>query len=517
MYYSTNSDQLMLDDFALPFGGKLRANNRWVKLSQIMPWDHIEQIYMNSMSTETGRPAIPARIAFGAIFIKESEDLTDEECVTAISENPYMQYFLGLDEFEQDPLFDPSMMVRFRKRFPAEYVSQVNEFVCTGKWPEEESDSEAKDVQEILEAYEAQAQQETQEQEDNDQDDDDKKPPKSLRGKKNPNTSRKKQKRQKKNKGKLIIDATVAPSDIKYPTDIDLLNQCRTHLETAVDCYWAHVPHKGHKLPYSPKKARKSYLNISKSKKWTAKKLRAGIQEQLRYIELAFNRLNVFVAQVPDLKLPRYLLDRLEVIPKVYAQQKEMFEKNTHTCADRIVSLAQPFVRPIQRGKRPNPTEFGQKLHLSVVDGYTYLERISWSNFNEGCDLKSAVEAYHKRFGYYPEAVLADRIYQTRENRKYCKELGIRLTGPALGRKKAGDTGAKEARQMYKDSCERNVVEGRNGNLKRRYGLDLIMSKLQETSETEAMLNILAMNADHRLRRWLMLFFGSRRILPVLQ
>ena len=499
-YYSTDSEQLMLDDFAMPFGGSLNPNNRWVKLSRIMPWEHIERIYLESMSVETGRRAFSSRIAFGAIFIKEYKNLTDVECVAEIQENPYMQYFLGLQRFQQEPLFDSSMMVHFRKRFPAEEVSRINEYICTGKWPEKEPEDAAQP-----------------EQDEEDQDDDHKQPPKSLRGKKNPNTSKKKQKRQKKNKGKLIMDATVAPSDIKYPTDIDLLNQCRTHLEKAVDLFWVQVPHIGHKLPYSPKKARKSYLNISKSKKWTSKMLRSGIQEQLRYIELAQKRLDHFMAQLPDLKLPRYLLDRLEVIPKVYAQQKEMFEKNTHICEDRIVSLAQPFVRPIQRGKRPNPTEFGQKLHLSVVDGYTYLERSSWSNFNEGSDLKSVVEAYHKRFGFYPEAVLADRIYQTRENRRYCKELGIRLTGPALGRKKTGETGAKEARQMYRDACERNAVEGRNGNLKRRYGLDRIMSKLEETSETEAILNILAMNAAQKLRRWLMHFFRIYRLKLVFQ
>ena len=142
---------------------------------------------------------------------------------------------------------------------------------------------------------------------------------------------------------------------------------------------------------------------------------------------------------------------------------------------NRIVSLAQPHVRPIQRGKRPNPTEFGQKLHLS--------------------------------FGYYPEAVLADKIYQTRENRRYCKALGIRLSGPPLGRKRAGEAGSKETRQMRKDACERNGIESSNGVAKRKYGLDLIMSKLDETAKTEAALVILAMNAAHRLRRWLLRFF----------
>ena len=84
----------------------------------------------------------------------------------------------------------------------------------------------------------------------------------------------------------------------------------------------------------------------------------------------------------------------------------------------------------LHRAGCPYPTEFGQKLHLSVVDGYTYLEQTSWNNFNEGCNLEAAVEDYARKFGCYPSAVLADRIYQTRANKLYCKELGIRLSGP---------------------------------------------------------------------------------------
>ena len=103
--------------------------------------------------------------------------------------------------------------------------------------------------------------------------------------------------------------------------------------------------------------------------------------------------------------------------------------------------------------------------------------------------------------------MLADKIYQTRENRRYCKALGIRLSGPPLGRKRAGEAGGKENRQMQKDACERNGIESSNGVAKRRYGLDLIMAKLDETAKTEAALVILAMNAAHRLRRWLLRFF----------
>ncbi len=229
---------------------------------------------------------------------------------------------------------------------------------------------------------------------------------------------------------------------------------------------------------------------------------------------MATKRLETLKAQVPDFeqRFPRWLRDRLNVIPKVYAQQKEMFDNNTHICPDRIVSLAQPHVRPISRGKRPNPTEFGQKLHLSVVDGYTFLEQTRWNNFNEGTDLQAAVEDYFRKFGCYPAAVLADQIYQTRTNKLYCKERNIRLSGLPLGRRRSDETDAKLQRQMYKDSCRRNTIESRNGNAKRRFGLDLIMTKLDESSKTVAALIILAMNASRRLARWLALFF---RTLPV--
>ena len=191
--------------------------------------------------------------------------------------------------------------------------------------------------------------------------------------------------------------------------------------------------------------------------------------------------------------LPSWLRQRLEVLPVVYFQQKQMFDYGTHTCNDRIFSISQPHVRPIVRWKRPNPTEFGQKLHLSVVNGYTFVEQTSWSVCNESTYLADVVKEYKRKYGCYPSAILADKIYQSRLNRKYCKAHGIRLSGPALGRPKGAK--ASENTQIYHNSYDRNIVEGCNGNLKRKYGLGLIMSKLDETAKTEAALDILLMNS----------------------
>jgi len=511
MYYQEDWDQISMEEFFLPFGGRLRKDNRWVRLASIVPWAHIEGIYIQKLSEETGRPALSSRIAFGAIFIKEYDHLTDERTVENIQENPYMQYFLGLHEFHSEPLFDPSMLVHFRKRFPVEELAKINEFICTGRWPEAQRNVDRNDKNDH-EPPVPPANAEDEEENSS--------TPSKQSGKQNRNTSQKKkkqQKKRKKNRGKLLLDATVAPADIKYPTDIDLVNKCREHLETAIEILWKEVPHKGHKLPYSTRKARKSYLKLAKSKKWTRAKCRKAIGEQLNYIELAVKRLEALKQQVPDFeqRFPRWLRDRLAVIPVVYAQQKEMFANDTHVCADRIVSLAQPHVRPISRGKRPNPTEFGQKLHLSVVDGYTFLEQTSWNNFNEGSDLQAAVDDYLRKFGCYPTAVLADKIYQSRANKLYCKQRNIRLSGLPLGRRRSNETDVKLQRQMYKDSCQRNAIEGRNGVAKRRFGLDLIMAKLDETAKTEAALVILAMNASHRLALWLAHFFRCLFSLPV--
>ena len=136
MYYKHNSDQVYIDDFFLPFGGKLRKDNRWVQMAAMMPWSYIDEVYARNMSCETGRPSISSRIAFGALFIKEYCNLSDESTVAEIQENPYMQYFLGLHAFEDQPLFNPSMMVHFRKRFPVDEAAKINEYFCTGKRPE---------------------------------------------------------------------------------------------------------------------------------------------------------------------------------------------------------------------------------------------------------------------------------------------------------------------------------------------------------------------------------------------
>lgn len=87
---------------------------------------------------------------------------------------------------------------------------------------------------------------------------------------------------------------------------------------------------------------------------------------------------------------------------------------------------------------------------------------MSWDNFNESGDLKAQVEAYHRFTGYYPESVHAERIYRNRENRAWCKEKGIRISGPALGRPRANVSKERKKQAAY-DERIRNAIEGKFG------------------------------------------------------
>jgi hypothetical protein len=176
-----------------------------------------------------------------------------------------------------------------------------------------------------------------------------------------------------------------------------------------------------------------------------------------------------------------------------------MYEERTHKVDNRIVSISQPHIRPIVRGKVNAPVEFGAKAATARIGGFSFVIHMSYENFSEAKYLKESVEEYRRIFGFYPAVVICDKLYGTRENRDYCKSKGIRLSGPKLGRK-SEEIKEAERRQAYLDNCERNAIEGDYGILKRKYGLDRVMAKLDGTGFTTISLGFFVMNMQ-RLHR----------------
>lgn len=311
-----------------------------------------------------------------------------------------------------------------------------------------------------------------------------------------------------KNKGKLMLDATCTPSDIKYPTDLGLLNEARKHTEKVIDKLYK--TQKG-KLKAKPrtyrKKARKDYLAIAKQKKPSRKKRTQAIKKQLQYLKRNLKHIDELVnlgAELTVLKRRDYQL--LLVVQEIYRQQLGMFDNKKNSIEDRIVSLTQPYLRPIVRGKARQNTEFGAKISASYYDGFVFLDHLSWDNFNESKDLKAQVEAFRNYTGHYPESVHVDQIYRSRENRAWCKERGIRISGPPLGRPKKS-VSLEEKKQAQLDARIRNEIEGKFGQGKRREGLNLIMTKLSNTSETAIAISFLVMNLNTLFSRGYYLLF----------
>lgn len=287
------------------------------------------------------------------------------------------------------------------------------------------------------------------------------------------------------------------PADIRYPTDHSLLNEAREKTEKMVDTL--HKPFRGKKKKprTGRRKARKEYLYYSKKRKLPGKELKRAIRKQLGYVKKNLEFIAQLCNQEGAGQLSKKELKDLKTIIPLFSQQQKMYETGKHSVENRIVSISQPHVRPIVRGKAGAKTEFGAKISISVVDGYTFLDRFSWNNYNESEDLIEQIEKYYTRFGYYPESVHVDQIYRNRKNREYCKEKGIRMSGPPLGRpKKNKDELQADKKLQQEDEGIRNAVEGRFGVGKRRYGLNRIYEKLPETSESTTHLIFFIMNLD---------------------
>lgn len=262
----------------------------------------------------------------------------------------------------------------------------------------------------------------------------------------------------------MIIDATCCPSDIAYPTDLNLLNQARILTEKIIDKLYKPLRIKLKNKPKTyRKKARKNYLKIAKQRKPRKKARRIAIKQQLQYIKRNLSHIEkLLIEGASFLCLNRLEYKNLLIVAEVYRQQFSMYEHKTNRIEDRIVSINQPHVRPIVRGKAGSAVEFGAKISASCVDGYVFLDHLSWSNFNESNHFIKQVESFKEKTGYYPSSVHVDKIYRTRKNRAFCQDKGIRISGVPLGRP-AKNISNKTKKQAQEDERIRNAIEGKFG------------------------------------------------------
>ncbi|QCT02386.1 transposase [Paenibacillus algicola] len=439
-------------------------------------------------------------------------------------ENPYMQYFIGLPGFAMKQPFHHSIMTHFRKRL-TEVLAELNELVASTGAKETKDDDDSNDAsgggqgkvkRSKKEVPAVQAEQQTMFVEASDESSK-AGPPQTAAMPESPEAttsvseahlvSTASEATALQNQGTMLVDATCASADVAYPTDLNLLNEAREKLEAIIDTL--HEPFIGQtaKPRTYREKARKPFLAVSKQRRPGPKVIRKAIRLQLGYV----GRNLAIIAEQAEVQeltlLSRKAYRDLLVIHELYCQQLHMYNARSHQMEDRIVSIHQPHIRPIVRGKAKARVEFGAKIAVSMTKGYAFLDRLSWDNFNESTTLIDVIEKYRKRMGFYPAVVQADQIYRTRENRSFCKQHGIRLRGPALGRKPKNGPTSEEKQVLKQDTGERNAIEGKFGEGKRKYGLGCIRARLAKTSESVITLQLPVMNLERRLRVLFFLIF----------
>ena len=472
MYKFDRYHQYSLSDFNQPLGMEMNPENRWVKKAAMIPWDEIEDRYAGLFPSEVGMPAKPLQTALGSLLIQKEYGYSDRELVEQIKENPYYQYFIGLPGYEYKAPFVPSLLVEFRKRLNEDVLAEINEMIAAYNNPDDSSDDDSNDG-----------------------------------GNSADNTSNENDinaSSEPENEGTLILDATCAPQNIAFPQDINLLNEARENLESMIDQICD--KYNFYKPRMYREKARESYLALAKCRKRTGKRIRKAIGQQLRFIRRDLGYIDMFVLY-NEVVLTEKQKNRLDVIKELYEQQKFMYDNKTHKVKDRIVSISQPYIRPIVRGKAKAPVEFGAKLDMSIDEkGFARLEKLSFDAYNEQDVLVTAIENYRKRTGHYPERVLVDQIYRNQKNRAYCKNKKIRISGKALGRPKKKPS-PEEKKTAHQDNTDRIEVERGFSLAKRCFGMGLITTKLDITTRSSIALSILVMNLSNLARAFLLAIF----------
>ena len=250
----TSVKQFVLSGFESPFERALNPTNRWVKLAHQIPWDEICAPVDKLLQTSTtGRPPVGSRIVTGSLIIKYMCHLDDRETVEQITENVYIQYFLGYSGFLTDKPFDASLFVDFRKKLGLETINAINEKIVFLKSKLEKQSADSPEDQ------------------DSSTDDGE------GEGEEQPKEST-------THRGKVIFDATCCPQDISYPTDLNLLSDSREKAEELIDFLYDRNLHGEVKPRTYRKEARKEYLQTAQKKKKGKKAVRKAAGKQLRYL-----------------------------------------------------------------------------------------------------------------------------------------------------------------------------------------------------------------------------------------
>ena len=284
-----------------------------------------------------------------------------------------------------------------------------------------------------------------------------------------------------KNLDTMFTDATCYESEMRYPTDQKLLWEC---VEKGYELMCEASQRLGIHRP------RTKYLDVEKAN-LTYRKQRKHTKGQTRKItRRLLDLLGKILRETRKIEREhegvKLFTDRerqtIEIITKVYRQQRNHFRSGDarESIPDRIVSVSKPYVRPIVRGKEVKSVEFGAKCNNILVDGISFIEKLSFNAFNEGTRLPHCIKMHKRLFGVELKKIGGDASYAGNANRELCTSNGILTSFVQKGRR-AKEKREKEFVRQELARVRATAMEGSFGTQKEHYSLRRVKARKKET------------------------------------
>jgi IS5 family transposase len=325
-------------------------NHALVKLSRTIDWSFLEERFGAVYEDKPGRPPLPTRLMAGLAILKHTYDLSDEVLCERWVENPYYQFFCGEEFFQHRLVFDRSSLTRWRQRMGEEKLQALLQ----------ESLSVATRTEAIK--------------------------PSDL--------------------NRIIVDTTVQPKNVMFPTDARLLNRAREILVRL-------AKRQGLAL-------RQSYTRVGKFA--LIKHQRYAHAKQFKRANRALRKLRTYLGRVirdvgrkidgrADL-LGEIALDRMLALARCVLDQKQRQR------GPKVYSLHAPEVECIGKGKAHRPYEFGVKVSVATTlahaKGGQFVAHVKAlpGNPYDGHTLKTVIPEMETLIGNTIERILADKGYR---------------------------------------------------------------------------------------------------------
>ena len=299
----------------------------------------------------------------------------------------------------------------------------------------------------------------------------------------------------------FYTDATCYESEMRYPTDQKLLWECceKAYSIMCIVCQRLEI-HRPRTKYLDVEKANMGYVKQRKHSKSQQRKLTRRLIHLLGKI-LEEIRKMVRVHDDEEVLTVREK-STMDIITKVYRQQKNHFNSNDprESIPDRIVSISKPYVRPIVRGKEVKNVEFGAKCNNILVDGISFIEKLSFNAFSEGTRLEHCIKMHKRLFKVDAKKIGGDTGYAGTANRDLCRKLDIQTSFVKRGRPSA----EKKEKDFVRQELARvraTAMEGSFGTQKEHYAMRRIKARKKKTEILYIFFGIHTANLVHLAER----------------